>query len=76
MLEDYFEDFILLTRTQTPDSLGGTETLLTYPLTQTHDSVPEEQRLRLGIDGTLLRLSVGLEKAEDLLADLWQALGE
>ena len=58
------------------ESLGGTETLLTYPLTQTHDSVPEEQRLRLGIDGTLLRLSVGLEKAEDLLADLWQALGE
>ena len=58
------------------ESLGGTETLITYPLTQTHDSVPEAQRLHLGIDGTLLRLSVGLEKAEDLLADLQQALGE
>ena len=56
------------------ESLGGPETLMTYPLTQTHDSVPEPQRLRLGIDGTLLRLSVGLEKAEDLLADLRQAL--
>ena len=58
------------------ESLGGTETLITYPLTQTHDSVPEAQRLHLGIDGTLLRLSVGLEKAEDLLTDLQQALGE
>ena len=58
------------------ESLGGTETLITYPLTQTHDSVPEAQRLHLGIDGTLLRLSVGLEKAEDLLVDLQQALGE
>lgn len=58
------------------ESLGGTESLITYPLTQTHDSVPEEQRMRLGIDGSLLRLSVGLEDARDLLADIEQALEE
>lgn len=56
------------------ESLGGTETLITYPMTQTHDVVPEEMRKRLGIDGTLLRLSVGIEDADDLLADLRQAL--
>lgn len=56
------------------ESLGGTESLLTYPLTQTHCEVPEALRRKLGIDGTLLRLSVGLENAEDLLADLAQAL--
>lgn len=56
------------------ESLGGTETLITYPMTQTHDVVPEEMRVRLGIDGTLLRLSVGIEDVEDLLADLKQAL--
>ena len=58
------------------ESLGGTETLITYPLTQTHTDVPEDMRARLGIDGTLLRLSVGLENANDLLADLEQALEE
>ncbi len=56
------------------ESLGGTETLLTYPLTQTHTDVPEAMRNHLGIDGTLLRMSVGLENAGDLLADLEQAL--
>ena len=56
------------------ESLGGTESLITYPLTQTHTDVPEEMRARLGIDETLLRLSVGLENANDLLADLEQAL--
>ena len=56
------------------ESLGGTESLLTYPLTQTHSDVPEDMRAHLGIDGTLLRLSVGLEAIDDLLADLEQAL--
>lgn len=58
------------------ESLGGTETLLTYPLTQTHPDVPQELRDHLGINETLLRLSVGLENADDLLADLEQALEE
>ena len=58
------------------ESLGGTESLITYPLTQTHTDVPEEMRARLGIDETLLRLSVGIENANDLLADLEQAFEE
>ncbi|MGN1021158.1 MAG: trans-sulfuration enzyme family protein [Aristaeellaceae bacterium] len=58
------------------ESLGGTESLITYPLTQTHSDVPEDMRLRLGITDTLLRLSVGIEDVNDLLADLNQALGD
>lgn len=56
------------------ESLGGTESLITYPLTQTHADVPEEKRLEKGIDETLLRMSVGIENAEDLIADLAQAM--
>ncbi|GHU88841.1 cysteine synthase [Clostridia bacterium] len=56
------------------ESLGGTETLITYPVTQTHADVPEAQRLERGINGRLLRLSAGIENADDLLADLEQAL--
>jgi cystathionine gamma-synthase len=58
------------------ESLGGTETLLTYPVVQTHPDVPVDVRERLGITDTLLRLSVGLENVDDLIADLAQALGE
>ena len=56
------------------ESLGGTETLLTYPLTQTHAEVPEEVRLKNGITDRVLRLSAGIEDAEDLTADLRQAM--
>ncbi len=56
------------------ESLGGVDSLITYPLTQTHPDVAEEERKRLGINETLLRLSVGIESAEDLIADLKQAL--
>lgn len=56
------------------ESLGGVESLITYPMTQTHADVPLEIRERLGITETLLRLSVGIESAEDLIADLEQAL--
>jgi len=56
------------------ESLGGVESLITYPLLQTHPEVPEETRLRLGIDDRLLRLSVGIEHISDLCADLSQAL--
>ena len=55
------------------ESLGGTESLITYPTVQTHPDVPLEMRQRLGITETLLRLSVGLENAEDIIADLKQA---
>lgn len=56
------------------ESLGGAETFITYPAVQTHGSVPVETREALGITDTLLRLSVGLEDANDLIADLDQAL--
>ena len=55
------------------ESLGGTETLLTYPVTQTHADVPEEERLANGITDRVLRLSAGLEDEKDLIADLTQA---
>lgn len=56
------------------ESLGGTESLVTYPLVQTHGSIPKPILDRLGIDDRLLRLSVGIEDIDDLLADLEQAL--
>jgi cystathionine gamma-synthase len=56
------------------ESLGGVETLITYPVMQTHNYIPEEQRLARGIDGRLLRLSVGIEAAEDLISDLERAM--
>ncbi|XP_038000331.1 cystathionine gamma-lyase-like [Motacilla alba alba] len=55
-------------------SVGGFESLAEHPATMTHASVPEEVKKRLGITDTLIRLSVGLEDLEDLLADLDQAL--
>ncbi|MDD5799104.1 MAG: PLP-dependent aspartate aminotransferase family protein [Coriobacteriales bacterium] len=56
------------------ESLGGAESLITYPLTQTHADVPADELAQKGIDGCLLRLSVGLEDPQDLIADLQQAL--
>jgi cystathionine beta-lyase/cystathionine gamma-synthase len=59
---------------QFAESLGGTESLITYPVMQTHADIPEEERRSIGIDEKLLRLSVGVESAEDLIADLKSAL--
>ena len=56
------------------ESLGGVETLITYPFTQTHADIPEDIRQRLGIDEYLLRLSVGIENVNDLIDDLQNAL--
>ena len=56
------------------ESLGGVESLLTYPMLQTHADVPLEIRDKLGITDRFLRLSVGIENVEDLIADLDQAL--
>ncbi len=58
------------------ESLGGTETLITYPRTQTHESMKEEDRQKLGITETFLRLSVGLEHPDDIIADLNRAMNE
>ncbi|HIS28268.1 MAG TPA: aminotransferase class I/II-fold pyridoxal phosphate-dependent enzyme [Candidatus Avamphibacillus intestinigallinarum] len=56
------------------ESLGGVESLITYPITQTHADIPEEIRVGYGLTNTLLRVSVGIEDADDLIEDLDQAL--
>ena len=58
------------------ESLGGVESLIGQPASMTHASIPLEQRLKTGITPQLLRLSVGIEDADDLIADLQQALAE
>jgi cystathionine beta-lyase/cystathionine gamma-synthase len=57
------------------ESLGGVETLISHPATMTHASVPVETRSKLGITDGLVRISVGIEDVEDIIADLDQALG-
>ena len=57
------------------ESLGGVESLIEHPALMTHGSVPPEVRATLGIGDTLVRLSVGIEDADDLIADLSAALG-
>ncbi|ABO66125.1 MULTISPECIES: methionine biosynthesis PLP-dependent protein [Geobacillus] len=56
------------------ESLGGVESFITYPATQTHADIPEEIRIQNGVCNRLLRFSVGIEHADDLIADLAQAL--
>jgi len=56
------------------ESLGGVESLIGHPATMTHASIPKEEREKLGIVDSLIRLSVGIEDVEDLIADLTQAL--
>jgi cystathionine beta-lyase/cystathionine gamma-synthase len=56
-------------------SLGGVESLVTQPCTTTHHGLTAEEREKRGISDAMLRLSIGLEDAADLIADLEQALG-
>jgi cystathionine gamma-lyase/cystathionine beta-lyase len=56
------------------ESLGGVESLINHPATMTHASIPKEEREKAGVVDNLLRLSVGVEDVEDLIADLEQAL--
>lgn len=56
------------------ESLGGVESLIGHPATMTHASIPKEEREKIGIVDSLIRLSVGIEDAEDLIEDLRQAL--
>ena len=58
------------------ESLGGTETLITYPTTQTHEDTPKDVKEALGITDSFLRMSVGIENAEDIIADLDRAMNE
>jgi cystathionine gamma-lyase len=56
------------------ESLGGVESLIEHPSSMTHASVPKEERERIGLTDSLIRLSVGLEDVEDLVTDLTKAL--
>mgnify|MGYP002782942600 CR=1 FL=1 len=56
------------------ESLGGVETLITYPYTQTHSEIPNDIKEKLGVDEYLLRLSVGIEDIDDLITDLKNAI--
>lgn len=58
------------------ESLGGVESLISHPATMTHASIPKEEREKIGIADSFLRLSVGIEDAEDLIADLRWVLGD
>ena len=58
------------------ESLGGVESLVSHPVTMTHASIPEPERLKIGITDSLIRLSVGIEDINDLLGDLEQALNQ
>ncbi len=57
------------------ESLGGVESLINHPASMTHASIPKEERLKNGLKDSLIRLSVGIEDADDLIADLAEAIG-
>ncbi len=57
------------------ESLGGVESLINHPASMTHASIPKEERIKNGLSESLIRLSVGVEDAADLVADLAQAIG-
>ncbi len=57
------------------ESLGGVESLINHPASMTHASIPREERIKNGLSDSLIRLSVGIEDAEDLVNDLQQAIG-
>ena len=57
------------------ESLGGVESMANHPATMTHGAIPREERMKVGLLDSLIRLSVGIEDAEDLISDLEQAIG-
>jgi len=57
------------------ESLGGVESLINHPASMTHASIPREERLKNGLTDSLIRLSVGIEGADDLIEDLNRAIG-
>lgn len=76
--DDRYDNAVqVMTKTQLftlAESLGGVESLIGHPATMTHASIPREERLKVGLTDSLIRLSVGIEDVEDLIADLEQAL--
>ena len=57
------------------ESLGGVESLINHPASMTHASIPREERIKNGLSDSLIRLSVGIEDADDLVEDLKKAIG-
>lgn len=57
------------------ESLGGVESLINHPASMTHASIPREERIKNGLSDSLIRLSIGIEDADDLIADLQHAIG-
>ena len=57
------------------ESLGGVESLINHPASMTHASIPREERMKNGLSDSLIRLSVGIEDADDIMDDLAQAIG-
>ena len=57
------------------ESLGGVESLINHPASMTHASIPREERIKNGLADGLIRLSIGIEDAEDLIEDLKNAIG-
>ena len=57
------------------ESLGGVESLINHPASMTHASIPREERIKNGLSDSLIRLSVGIEDADDLIEDLKNAIG-
>jgi cystathionine beta-lyase/cystathionine gamma-synthase len=57
------------------ESLGGVESLINHPASMTHASIPREERIKNGLSDSLIRLSVGIEDADDLIEDLAKAIG-
>ena len=57
------------------ESLGGVESLISHPASMTHASIPREERIKNGLNDSLIRISAGIEDADDLIEDLDQAIG-
>jgi len=57
------------------ESLGGVESLISHPSSMTHASIPREERIKNGLNDSLIRISAGIEDADDLIEDLDQAIG-
>jgi len=57
------------------ESLGGVESLINHPAFMTHASIPREERIKNGLSDSLIRLSIGIEDADDLISDLQKAIG-
>lgn len=78
LMQDSFEDAVkVLSNTKVftlAESLGGVESLIGHPASMTHASIPRQERLKVGLTDSLIRLSVGIEDVDDLIDDLEQAL--